>query len=92
MSKAEGKAEVRPQIFSKNKCVKVIYGQLMLTQKLQRRFAEEEEAIINTRMGTKQVLEELAVGDFFQSVIADTFVAFGSREFAVRIGCRCKRN
>ena len=57
----------------------------MLTQKLQRRFAEEE-ATIKSRMGTKQLLQELIVGEL-SSVFADTFVTFGSLEFAVRIGC-----
>ena len=66
MSKAEGKAEVGAQIFSKNKCVQVFCGELMLTQKLQRRFAEEE-AMIRTRMDAKHVLQELSVGEFFKA-------------------------
>ena len=37
--------------------------------------------------GTEQLWQELIVGEL-SSVIADTLVTFGSREFARRVGCR----
>ena len=54
----------------------------MLTQKLQRRFVEGE-ALVRTRKGTTQLLQELTVRAI-SSVVADAFVTFGCQEFAVR--------
>ena len=53
----------------------------MLTRRLQRRVAEEE-AMIEARVGTTQLLQELTVGELSSAI------ASGSRKFAVRIVCR----
>ena len=51
-----GQLKCCAQILSRSKSVRLFCGQLMLTQKLQRQVAEQG-AMINTRMGTKQLCD-----------------------------------